>query len=166
MKIKKMVITALFAALTLIATLIITIPSSTGYIHMGDALVLLSAYFLGPANGAIAAGLGSALADILSGYMVFAIPTLIIKALVAFAAGYLFSKAKTCSFWKLILFGIIGEIFMVLGYFVVEIILSGSVATAAVGIYGSLMQAIWGIVVSSLLYKALNANDIIKKFLQ
>ena len=155
MKIKKMIITALFSALTLIATLVITIPSSTGYIHMGDALVLLSAYFLGPINGAVAAGLGSALADIISGYTIFAVPTLIIKAIVAFVAGYLYSKAKTQSFWKLLVFGVIGEIFMVIGYFIVEIILSGSVATAAVGIYGSMVQSIFGIIVSTILYNAL-----------
>ena len=104
MKIKKIVLTALFAALTLVSTIIIRIPSSTGYIHMGDAMVLLSAYLLGPVNGAFAAGIGSALADITSGYTVFAVPTLIIKALVAFTAGYFYTKSKSHPFWKILVF--------------------------------------------------------------
>ncbi len=166
MKIKKMVISALFAAITLIATMVITIPSSTGYIHMGDAVVLLSAYFLGPINGAVAAGLGSALADILGGYTVFAIPTLIIKALVAFTSGYLYQKSKTHQFCKVLLFGLVGEIFMVVGYFIVEILLSGSITAAAVGIYGSLIQAVFGIAVSATIYNSLKANAVIKKYLK
>ena len=166
MKTKKMIMSALFAALTLVATLVITIPSSTGYIHMGDALVLLSAYILGPVNGALAAGLGSALADFISGYAIFAVPTLIIKALVAFVSGYLYLKAKTHPFWKLLLIGLIGESFMIVGYFVVEIFLSGSIATAAVGIYGSFVQAILGIAVSAIIYNLLKSNTVIKKYLE
>mgnify|MGYP001774926226 FL=1 len=66
---KKLVFAALFAALSCVATMVIKIPTPTGgYIHAGDAVVLLSAFLLGPWWGAAAAGLGSCLADILSGY--------------------------------------------------------------------------------------------------
>ena len=65
---KKLVFAALFAALSCVATMVIKIPTPTGgYIHAGDAVVLLSAFLLGPWWGAAAAGLGSCLADILSG---------------------------------------------------------------------------------------------------
>ena len=46
---KKLVIGALMAALTCIATMIIKIPTPTlGYIHLGDGLVLLCGIVLGP----------------------------------------------------------------------------------------------------------------------
>ena len=62
---KKLVVTALMAALTCIATMIIKIPTPTfGYIHLGDGFVLLSGIILGPVSGAFAAGIGSMFADI------------------------------------------------------------------------------------------------------
>ena len=67
---QKLVLTALFAALTCVATMIIRIPTpgTGGYIHPGDALVILSGIILGPLYGFLAAGLGSCLSDFLGGY--------------------------------------------------------------------------------------------------
>ena len=80
--------TAMFAALTCIATFIIKIPTpgTGGYIHPGDALVILSGIFLGPLYGAAAAGIGSAMADILGGYFFYAPVTMLIKGITAFCA--------------------------------------------------------------------------------
>ena len=44
-------------------------PTLFGYIHAGDALVLLAAYVLGPLWGSLAAALGSSLADLMAGYV-------------------------------------------------------------------------------------------------
>lgn len=64
---KKLVMTALFAALACAATMSIRIPTpgTGGYIHPGDAIVILSGVILGPAYGLLAAGIGSAMADLL-----------------------------------------------------------------------------------------------------
>ena len=87
---KKWVVSALFAALTCICTMIIKIPTPTGgYIHPGDGMVLLCGIILGPGMGALAAGIGSMLSDLFSGYMVWVPATFIIKALTAMAAGVL-----------------------------------------------------------------------------
>ena len=69
---RKIVIAALLAAFTCIATMSIRIPTpgTGGYIHPGDAIVLLSGIILGPGYGFLAAGIGSALADLLGGYLV------------------------------------------------------------------------------------------------
>lgn len=92
---KKLVIGALMAALTCIATMIIKIPTPTlGYIHLGDGLVLLCGIVLGPLGGALSAGIGSMFADIFSGYASWAPATLIIKALTAFVAGFLFHRMQ------------------------------------------------------------------------
>ena len=62
-KIQKLVWAGLFTALTTIATMIVQVPSPLGgYLNAGDAVVILSAFLLGSPWGALAAGLGSALA--------------------------------------------------------------------------------------------------------
>ncbi len=77
-KTKKLVLAALMCALTCVATMVIRIPTPTmGYIHPGDALVLLCAFLLGPVPGALAAGIGSMLSDLFSGYLSYVPATFI-----------------------------------------------------------------------------------------
>ena len=67
---KKIVLAALMAALACVATMIIKIPSPLkGYLNLGDCIVLVSGWMLSPTYGFLAAGLGSALADVFSGYV-------------------------------------------------------------------------------------------------
>ena len=69
---KKIVMTALFAALACVATMSIRIPTpgTGGYIHPGDAIVILSGVVLGPSYGLLADGIGSAMSDLLGGYFI------------------------------------------------------------------------------------------------
>ena len=71
-KLRKIIMSALFAALACVATMIIKIPTpgTSGYIHPGDAIVILSGAILGPVWGFFAAGIGSAMADLIGGYFV------------------------------------------------------------------------------------------------
>ena len=57
-KLYHLVLAALFAALTYVATNIIhvPIPATDGYINLGDCVVLLGAFLLGPVYGAAAGG--------------------------------------------------------------------------------------------------------------
>ena len=68
-KVKKLVLSALFAALACVATMVIHIPTrgTHGYVNLGDAVVLLGAFALGPVWGAAAGGIGSAMAELLLG---------------------------------------------------------------------------------------------------
>lgn len=81
LNIKLIAFTAMFAALITVATAFIKIPTALGYQHPGDSMVYLAASILPGPYGIIASGLGGALADILSGYAYWAIPTFIIKCL-------------------------------------------------------------------------------------
>ena len=82
-KLKKLILTALFAALACIATMIMKIPTpgTGGYIHVGDAIVILSGVVLGPWYGFAAAGLGSCMADLIGGYFIYVPITFVIKGL-------------------------------------------------------------------------------------
>ena len=72
-KLRTLILAAMFAALTCVATMIIHIPSPIGgYFNLGDCMVLLSAFVLGPVWGTAAGGIGSALADVICGYFIYA----------------------------------------------------------------------------------------------
>ena len=92
---RMMVMTAVFAALACVATMVIKVPSPTGgYMNLGDTVVLLGGYLLGPAWGALAGSIGPALADVLLGSAIYAPATLVIKAgMAALAAVPLLCKA-------------------------------------------------------------------------
>lgn len=69
--VKKLVTAALFAALICVFTMSIRIPTpgTGGYIHPGDAVVILSGIFLDPVTAFLAAGIGSCMADLLGGFL-------------------------------------------------------------------------------------------------
>ena len=171
---KSLAVTALMAAFTCIATMSIRIPTPThGYIHPGDCLVLLCGVILGPVAGFLAAGIGSMFADILSGYIIYAIPTLIIKGVTALIAAVLFRRLK--QIWNanhsflFIAAGIPAELNMVFGYFANKIIqtmfLAGSCnsetfatgfASALTGIFTNCVQGAAGVVLGMLLLPVLS----------
>jgi uncharacterized membrane protein len=151
-KIKKLVFAAMFAALTCAATMVIQIPSPMeGYLNAGDALVLISAWVLGPWYGGAAAGIGSMLADLLTGYAYYAPATFIIKAAVAIVASLLASVLVKLFRHRLparLIGSFAGEIIMVLGYFAFSALIRGKGLAAAASIPGNCFQALFGIAVS------------------
>jgi uncharacterized membrane protein len=149
--------TAALAALTAAATMAVPVPlPGGGYANAGDVLVLLGAFVLGPGLGAAAAGIGSALSDLILGYAFYAPGTLIIKAADAAAAGaiFLLLKRKIKVLPAAAVSGIAGEIVMVLGYFGYEALILQSGTAAAVGMVPNLLQGAVGVVGSSLLLPA------------
>lgn len=164
------VLTALFAALVCVATMFIRIPSPTGgYLNLGDGIVLLSACMLGPVYGTAAAGLGSMLADLLSGFPLYAGGTLVIKSLSALAACLLFRKLSgrvEGIVPRVILSGACGEIVMVLGYFVYSATLLSYGPGAAAEIPGNLAQGAAGVAVAAFLVPTLLRSREIQEILQ
>ena len=141
-KVRKLVLSALMAALVYVATSIIQIPSPVnGYVNLGDCFVLLSGWLLGPWYGAAAAGIGSMLVDLLSGYGHYVPGTLIIKGVDALAAALIF-RAMGRSKTALLVSGIVGEIIMVVGYFFYASLILGKGLAAAASIPGNIVQGI------------------------
>lgn len=169
------VTSALFAALTFVGTFIIKVPTVTnGYIHPGDGFVILSGVFLGPLWGGLAAGFGSMLSDLIAGYITYVPATFIIKALVAVIASGLTALVQKLMQNKknvvpVITGGVVGEIFMVIAYFVFETFLAvftatggftassfnAALAASAAGIPANIIQGVFGVIIAAVLYPVL-----------
>lgn len=163
-KTQKIVIAAMLAALTCIATMIIKIPSPLkGYLNLGDCVVLLSGWLLSPLYGFLAAGLGSGLADLISGYGVYVPATFIIKGVMAIAAyfGFRFLQNKVTNISARIVSGIVAEIIMVFGYYVFEGFLYGFGASL-VNIPANAVQGVAGLIIGTILVKIFEKSKIIK----
>lgn len=164
-KTKQLATASLIAALVCVATMVIKIPSPLkGYINLGDCVVLLAGWVLSPAYAFLSAGIGSALADLFSGYLVYAPATFIIKGLMALIALYGF-KLLNKKFGNIVCrisSGIVAEIIMVLGYYVFEGFMYGF-GPSAVNIPANSIQGIAGIIIGVSLIKILEKSKITLK---
>lgn len=163
--------TAIFAALCCVCTFI-SVPLPIGYFNLGDVFVLLSAWLLGPILGTVAAGVGTALADILMGFAVYAPATLIIKGLMALTAfgvykllKPLFKKSKL-DFIPRALSAIAGESIMVMGYFFFEAVVLRYGMGATASIFGNCLQAVAGVVGSVCLASAIYSSRFAKRYFE
>ncbi len=148
----KLVYSSLFATLVFVGTQFIKIPLLFGYFNLGDPFVLLSGYFIGGAYGIVAAAIGSGLADLLSGYAIYAPATLIIKptmALIVFAFCYRKQISAQKTHLRFIISTVIAEIFMVVGYYLYESVLYGF-SGAIVSVPGNILQGIAAVVISTI----------------
>jgi len=152
---------AMLAALTCIFTMVVKVPTigTNGYVNIGDAVVLLSAWVLGNPYGALAAGIGSAMADLLSGYAAYVPGTFVIKFSMAFVC-YLVLKGSVkigipgkASY---VLSGIVAELIMVFGYFLYEAGPLGYGMAAAASIPSNMIQGGTCLVLGCMLAVALS----------
>lgn len=162
MNTKRTVVSALMAALTCAATMVIKIPSPlNGYLNLGDCIVLVAGWMLTPTYGFLATGLGSALADLFSGYVTYAPATFLIKGLMAIIAYYGFKvfHKKLGNIPSRIISGAAAEIVMILGYYVFEGFLYGFVPSL-VNIPANSMQGIAGLIVGIVLMAMFEKSNI------
>lgn len=159
------VMTAMMTCLVLLTTYTFKIPTPfQGYVHLGDAMIFLSVLTVGKKNGAFAAGVGSAMADLLGGYVAFAPWTLVIKALMAFVMGIFIDamtkkQRKTIKLAGVPLIEIVGMIIagavMVLGYGVADAVLAGNIWTGILSMPANCGQFAAGVIIASILAAAL-----------
>lgn len=126
---ERLVLIALMMGLIFAGTVLVRlpIPLTRGYVHLGDAMIYLAVILLGRRDGALAAGLGSALGDILGGFAFWAPWTLIIKALMALTAGTVLAAASGRRRLATEALGmILGGLVMCMGYLIVERCMYGS----------------------------------------
>ena len=77
-KIRQVVTAAMFAAICCVLTMTVRVPTfgTNGYVNIGDMSVLLGAWLLGGMYGALAGGIGSAMAGVAGVLLCSAYPTL------------------------------------------------------------------------------------------
>ena len=155
-KLQLAITASMLAAMTTMATMIIKVPTlgTNGYVNIGDSVVLISSWLLGNPYGALAAGIGSALADLLSGYPVYVPGTAIIKFVMAFAASIVFkalSKKSVPAPVSYVISSIVAEIIMIFGYFLYESTVLGYGIAAAASIGSNAIQGITCIILGNAL---------------
>ena len=163
---QKICLTALFAALTCAGTLII-VPMPIGYFNLGDIILLCAAWSLGPMLG-ISAAVGAALADVLSGYIIYAPATLVIKAAMVVCAALLHSALHHLPGKHVlrIVSSAAAELIMIAGYFLYDAAFLGYGMGAAASIPGNALQALCGVIGGTALMATLTANKRIAQFLR
>jgi len=150
-KLKRMTQGGMLLSLTAILTAFIRVPLPVGYAHLGDGAVILSGVLLGPFGAACAAA-GTVLADILSGYPIYIPFSIVVKALMALAAGrWLGGRGGVRRRKLFILAGIM--LLVPAGYFPADVLFYG-MQPALFSLAGNFGQAAVGFAVSALLLNA------------
>lgn len=100
MKASDIALAVVFTAMVAAATMVLSVyfPLTRGYFNLGETMVYLAALVGGPFVGAFAGGVGSAIADIVLGYTVFAPGTLVIKAAEGAVAALLYRRLRRINF--------------------------------------------------------------------
>ena len=158
-----MVLMGLMTCLVIVSTMFIKIPipMTQGYVHLGDSMIFLSVLILGKKNGSIAAGVGSAMGDILGGYAFWAPWTLVIKFIMAWILGMFVERFDQKG--EIIGMAIAGAE-LTAGYYVASSVMYGSWIVTLADIPWNVGQCVGGMVIADVLYKALDKTPAKKYF--
>lgn len=145
----QVVVTAMMMGIIMVAILLlrVPVPFTQGYVNLSDAMVFMAVIILGWKYGAVAAGLGSMLGDLMSGFPIWAPWSLVIKALMAVIFGGILQSVaarKAVSSRRFLSVEILGMIaaglFMTGAYYLAEGIMYGNWAVAILGIPWNMAQ--------------------------
>lgn len=169
-KLLKLSVAAMFTALICVATMVIQIPSPLqGYVNFGDCFILVGAWILGPAYGTAAAAIGSAMADLFTGYAHYIPCTLVVKGLIALSAAVIarmfIEKSEKLRTAGHIIGAVTGELIMVVGYYLYAALLLGkSFEGAWASVPGNLLQGAFGVVCGVVIIGVIAKTRVLKKF--
>ncbi len=91
---RSIVIATTYIVAVYAATIILQIyqPATGGYFNLGETVIYIAAILHGPLIAGIAGGVGASLADLSTGYAIFAPATFVIKFTEGYVAGYLIQR--------------------------------------------------------------------------
>lgn len=165
-KTMKLTTCAIFSAVICVVTTFVSVPAQPiGNINLGDIFILCAAWILGP-YGAIAAGIGACLADVFSGYTIYAPATLVIKFAMAIACYYLYLEFLKFTRWKLfsrVFSAVAAEVIMVLGYYFYECAIYG-IEAAIASVPFNIIQGAISILIGTTAGFLLLRNKTVKRF--
>ena len=164
MDLKRIVRIAMMAALIFAGTYTFKVPIAItgGYTHLGDCAIFVGVMLLGRKDGALAAALGAALSDLLSGAMLWVLPTFIIKGIMAFVMGLAVEKLMPEHRYGWLIGEVLGGVCQIVGYQLVKIVLI-SPAAAIATIPTITMQTIAGIVIASVVITIMQSSNLIER---
>jgi uncharacterized membrane protein len=147
----KWYLTVGFTILVTVATLLIRIPiAGGGYFNFGDVVVMFVGMYAGSKMGAIAGGVGSALADLI-GFPIFAPITLVVKGVEGFVCGLAHGRKGFLT----LLFPILAGLVLITGYFLGTLLIPQLGKAAAISdLPGNVLQAVFGIIGGRILFEA------------
>lgn len=147
---KKLVINAMFIALTFIATMCVNIrlpiAANGGLIHLGNVPLLFAAALFGKKSGAIAGAFGMALFDLLSGWTLWAPFTFVVVGLMGYTAGRIMEDGFSVFKYWLAVAAVL--VIKIAGYYAAEGIIYGNWAAPATSIPGNVAQVMAAAVIS------------------
>ena len=158
---RNLVASALFIALIVVTTAFVKIPITLGYVHLGDAFILLACFVLKPKFSVVVGALGSALADLILGYFIYIPATFILKCFVALTFALLIYKRT--SLIRQIIGIVVCSLIIGFGYLAFETILYGFTASI-VSLPMNLLQGLSCGIVAILLIKSFNSIQPLKSF--
>ncbi len=144
-------VTAMMTALVYVMTAIPRIPIPLGYAHLGDAAIVLIVLFVGKREGIWSAAIGSALSDLLGGFPLWIVPTVIIKAVMAIIIIRIaFDKNGECKLFsaRCMIAIVLSMLWMALGYTIGGAILYGGLLVGLSSTPGLLLEGLVNLVVA------------------
>lgn len=151
---RELCLTAVMTALVFLATFVPRIPIPLGYAHLGDAVIFLLALSIGRRDALIAACLGSALSDVLGGFLLWAVPTLIIKFVMADIVWRIAGRGAAGRIRIAVAF-LASSVWMALAYTAFGAALYASVAAGLASTPGLLMEGLVNTVAALIVLPAL-----------
>lgn len=136
--IRLMCITGILSALVFVVTAYLHIPTYNGYVHCGDGFIFIAACLLPTPYAVVVGALGAMLADVLTGFAIWAPGSMVIKGLLAL----LFTcKSKKIVTARNLMMLLPAALVSAGGYYLYEALITGSLLASLAGIPGSLIQA-------------------------
>ena len=158
-----MCISGIFSALVFVITAYLHIPTYNGYVHCGDGLIFIAACILPMPYSVMVGVLGALLADLLTGFAIWAPGSVVIKGMLAI----LFTCKSNKIITKRNLFMLLpAALISALGYYLYEALITGSLVASLAGIPGSLVQAVASSVVFVALGIAMDKYNVKKRMLE
>jgi uncharacterized repeat protein (TIGR04002 family) len=159
---KLMCISGIFAAVVFVVTAYLHVPTYNGYVHFGDGFIFIAACILPMPYSVIVGVVGAMLADLLTGYAMWAPGSMIIKGLLAL----LFTcKAKKIITGRNLIMLIPAAVISAGGYYLYEALITKNFVTSLAGIPGSTVQAVASSIVFVVIGGIMDKYNLRKKML-
>ena len=153
----------IFSALVFVITAYLHIPTYNGYVHCGDGIIFIAACILPMPYSIIIGVLGAMLADLLTGFAIWAPGSMIIKGLLALLFTCKSNKILTKRNLVMLL---PAALISAAGYYLYEALITGSFIASLSGIPGSIIQAVASSILFIVAGLAMDKYNIKKKLLE